>query len=67
MSAIRTRLVKLLDELVVLATQLGPFGKLVLAARGVELTADLEVVGLEDSLLAGGLGGRDREEVDERP
>lgn len=50
-----------------LATNLGPFRKLVLAAGGVELAADLEVLSLCLALFSGSLGGRDGEVVDGCP
>jgi hypothetical protein len=55
----RTRRIQLFNQLVMLAAQLGPFGKLVLATRSVELPADLEVICLELPLFAGGLGCRE--------
>ncbi len=41
-----------------LAANLGPFRKLVLAAGAVELAADFEVFGLRLALLGGHLGCR---------
>lgn len=63
----RTLLLKLLEQLVVLSAQLRPLGKLVLAARGLELPLDLEVLCLHLALLGRRLGRRDGEEVYKRP
>lgn len=64
---VRTRCLKLLEELVVLAPQLCPLCKLVLAARGIHLPPHSKIIGLDFSLLGGGFGGRHGEEVDEGP
>lgn len=63
----RTRGVELLKQLVVLSSQLGPFRKLVLAARCVELVPHAEVLRLELALLGRGLGRRHGEVVDQCP
>ncbi|KAI6777073.1 hypothetical protein HG530_001018 [Fusarium avenaceum] len=57
----------LVEELVVLATQLCPPGKFILAACSVQVPSDFEVIGLDLALLAGCLRRRDREEVDQSP
>jgi len=64
---LRTGCLELLKQLVVLAPQLCPLCKFVLAACGVHLSAGGEVFGLQFSLLGGGLGGRHGEVVDEGP
>lgn len=64
---LRTGCLELLKELVVLAPQLCPLCKLVLAACGVHLSAGGEVLSLQFALLGGGVGGRHGEVVDERP
>lgn len=66
-SEVHTRCLKLLEQLVVLAPQLCPLCKLVLAAGGVHLAPHGQIIGLDFSLLGGGLGGRHGEEVDEGP
>lgn len=63
----RTGRFKLLEELVVLSAKLCPLCEFVLAARGIQLSANLEVLGLEFALLASSLGGRDREKVNQGP
>lgn len=62
-----TGCVKLLEFFVVLSTQLGPFRKLVLAARGAHFATDLEIFCLECALLRGSFGRGNREVVDQRP
>lgn len=64
---VRTRCFELLEELVVLAPQLCPLCKLILAARGVHLPPHSKIIGLDFSLLGGGFGRRHGEEVDEGP
>lgn len=64
---IRTLFLELFEQLVVLAADLGPFGKLVLAAGGIELAADAHVLCLRLALLGGGLGRRNGEVVDGCP
>lgn len=59
----RTRVFQLLEQFVVLSPELGPFGKLVLAACCVELPSHLEVIGLHLALLGCGFGRRDWEVV----
>ncbi|KAJ3529347.1 hypothetical protein NM208_g9799 [Fusarium decemcellulare] len=49
---------KLLEQLVVLSAQLCPLGKLILAARSVEVSSDLEVFSLDLALLGCRLGRR---------
>lgn len=50
-----------------LPAELGPFSKLVLAARRRQLASHPEVFGLRFALLGRGLGGRYGEEVEKRP
>lgn len=50
-----------------LATQLCPPGKFILAACSVQVPSDFEVIGLNLALLAGCLGRCDGEEVDQSP
>lgn len=64
---LRTGCLEPLELLIVLAPQLCPLCKLVLAACGVHLSAGGEVFGLQFSLFGGGLGGRHGEVVDEGP
>ncbi len=52
----RTQPLELLELLVVLPAQPRPLGKLVLAAGGVQLAAELEVLALQRALLVGGIG-----------
>jgi hypothetical protein len=51
----------------VLATQLCPPGKFILTACSVQVPSDFEVISLDLALLAGGLGCRYGEEVDQSP
>jgi hypothetical protein len=51
----------------VLTTELCPLGKFILTAGGVQISSNLEVIGLELALLAGSLCCRYGEEVDYRP
>lgn len=62
-----TSCIKLLQQLVMLTTQLGPSRKLVLATGSVQLASFLEIFGLKPALLSGSFGRRYREEVDQGP
>lgn len=46
-----------------LTTELCPLGKFILTTRGVQISSDLEIIGLELALLAGSLCCRYGEEV----
>jgi hypothetical protein len=56
----RTHLLQLLQHLVVLPPQLRPLGKLILAARSVQVMSHLEVTLLELALVADLLRGAQR-------
>lgn len=68
---VRTLLLEVLKQLVVLPTKLGPFRKLVLAARGSQLSAHCEVFFLPRPLLGKllryreGEGGGDAPDLEE--
>jgi hypothetical protein len=51
----------------VLTTELCPLGKFILTTRGVQISSDLEVIGLELALFACSLCCRYGEEVDYCP
>lgn len=58
---VRTLLLEILKQLVMLPTKLGPFRKLVLAARGSQLSAYFEVLFLLRPLLGELFRYRERE------
>lgn len=64
---VRTLLLKILKQLVVLPTKLGPFRKLVLAARGSQLSAHVEVLFLLRPLLGKLLRYREGERGGDAP
>lgn len=63
----RTRRVELLEQLVVLPPHLGPFCKLVLTARRIEIPPGLQILGLELALLSGSFRRRNGQVVYQCP
>ena len=63
----RTLLLELLNQLVVMPSQLGPLGKLILAAGSIQVSPGLEEILLELPLLGIVLGQLGREGVDDGP
>lgn len=64
---VRTLLLQLLQELVVLPPQLCPLGELVLAAGRIELQPQAEVLLLQLPILDGKFGGLDRQLIQYAP